>query len=81
MTRWVQRVRRRAGITTPKLGFQAFRRTLGRMLVSGEVDAPTISQVLGHSALASAERYIRMDEASLSECALGLSGIQYKGDL
>ncbi len=73
-------MRRRAGIKTPKLGFHAFRRTLGRMLVSGEVDAPTISQVLGHSALASAERYIRMDEAALSECALGLSGIQYKGD-
>ena len=73
-------MRRRAGIKTPKLGFHAFRRTLGRMLVSGEVDAPTISQVLGHSALASAERYIRMDEAALSECALGLSGIRYKGD-
>ena len=50
------------------------------MLVSGEVDAPTISQMLGHSALASAERYIRVDEATLSECALGLSGMQYKGD-
>jgi len=74
-------MRRRAGLGTPKLGFHAFRRTLGRMLVSGEVDVPTISQVLGHTALASAERYIRMDETSLSECALGLSGIPYRGVL
>ena len=74
-------MRRRAGINAPKLGFHAFRRTLGRLLVSGEVDAPTISQVLGHTALASAERYIRMDESSLSECALGLAGIRYRGGL
>ena len=79
---WVfAEMRKRAGINTPKLGFHAFRRTLGRMLVSGEVDAPTISQVLGHTALASAERYIRMDETSLSECALGLAGIRYRGGL
>ena len=74
-------MRKRAGIDTPRLGFHAFRRTLGRMLVAGEVDAPTISQVLGHAALASAERYIRMDDASLSECALGLAGIRYRGDM
>lgn len=74
-------MRKRAGINTPKPGFHAFRRTLGRMLASGGVDAPTISQVLGHTALASAERYIRMDGTSLSECALGLAGIRHRGGL
>lgn len=64
---------RKAGITRAAgdgLGFHSLRRSVGKRLVLGGVSLPTISQVLGHGSINSAERYINLSEDELRSCAL-----------
>ena len=64
---------RKAGITRASgdgLGFHSLRRSVGKRLVLGGVSLPTISQVLGHGSVNSAERYINLSEDRLRSCAL-----------
>ena len=66
---------------TPRDGrsFHSLRRSVGSGLVKSGVPLPTVSQVLGHRSLRSAENYLSSDVASLRECALGFAGIEPKG--
>ena len=71
---------RRTGVEhRPGMGFHSFRRTLGRNLVRSGSGIPMVSQVLGHTALRSSERYIALSGDDLAICALGFDGIRPEG--
>jgi len=59
--------------------FHALRRTLGRDMVTNGVPVTTVAQVLGHSEIDSAKKYIALDGKHLKLCALGFDGIAFKG--
>lgn len=59
--------------------FHSLRRAAGTNLTAGGVPLPTVSQVLGHRSLRSAESYLCVDARSLRKCALGFAGIEPKG--
>ena len=56
--------------------FHAFRRTLGRDLVTAGVEASTISQVLGHTSNIAVGQYINLDSKNLKGCALDFANIE-----
>jgi integrase len=62
-------------------GFHSLRRTAGTSLVTADVPVTTVAQILGHSDIKSAKKYIALDVKHLRECALGLSGIGLEAGL
>lgn len=71
---------RRTGVEyRPGMGFHSFRRTLGRDLVRSGSGIPMVSQVLGHTAIKSSERYIALSGEDLAGCALDFDGIRPEG--
>lgn len=52
--------------------FHAFRRTAGTRLVEAEVPLPTVSQILGHRNLDSAQCYIALHDEGLRICCMDL---------
>ncbi|MDD3253047.1 MAG: site-specific integrase [Lachnospiraceae bacterium] len=57
-------------------GFHSLRRAVGKNMVTSGVSVNTVSQVLGHTAMNSAKKYISLDSKNLKECALDFSGIE-----
>ena len=53
--------------------FHAFRRTQGTRLVEAEVPLPYVAQLLGHTEIDSAKRYISQDDDKLRACCLDIS--------
>lgn len=45
-------------------------------MVTSGVSINTVSQVLGHTAVDSAKKYISLDSKNLKECALDFNGIE-----
>ena len=75
---------RQAGVDRRRgdgLSFHSLRRSVGMRLVSAGVSLPTVSQVLGHRSLESAERYICLGVESLKTCALDFSVVGDGGAL
>ena len=57
-------------------GFHSLRRAVGKNMITSGVSVNTVSQVLGHTAMNSAKKYISLDAKNLRECALDFSGIE-----
>lgn len=57
-------------------GFHSLRRAVGRNMVTSGVPVNTVNQVLGHTAMNSAKKYISLDSKNLKECALDFTGIE-----
>lgn len=57
-------------------GFHSLRRAVGKNMVTSGVSVNTVSQVLGHTAVDSAKKYISLDSKNLKECALDFNGIE-----
>lgn len=57
-------------------GFHSLRRAVGRNMVTSGVSVNTVNQVLGHTAMNSAKKYISLDSKNLKECALDFTGIE-----
>ena len=57
-------------------GFHSLRRAVGKNMVTSGVSVNTVSQVLGHTAVDSAKKYISIDSKNLKECALDFNGIE-----
>lgn len=57
-------------------GFHSLRRAVGKNMITSGVSVNTVSQVLGHTAMNSAKKYISLDAKNLKECALGFNGIE-----
>jgi len=56
--------------------FHAFRRTAGTNLIESGAGIVMTAQVLGHLRIESAKRYISLDENSLLECCMPLTGLE-----
>jgi len=61
--------------------FYAMRRRLGVRLVASGASLPTVSQVLGHRDVRSAESYMSLSADTLSACALSFDGIEPREDM
>ncbi len=73
--------RRKAGLSRTAFdgkGFHSLRRSVGKRMITSGVPVTTVSQVLGHSNITSAKRYIALDSVHLKECALDFTGIEVK---
>lgn len=73
--------RRKAGLSRTAFdgkGFHSLRRSVGKRMITSGVPVTTVSQVLGHSNINSAKRYIALDSVHLKECALDFAGIEVK---
>ena len=57
-------------------GFHSLRRAVGKNMITSGVSVNTVSQVLGHTAMNSAKKYISLDAKNLKECSLDFSGIE-----
>ena len=53
--------------------FHALRRTFGTELVKSKVPLPTVSQLLGHSAMDTSKRYISLNDNMLRFCCMDIS--------
>ena len=53
--------------------FHAIRRTFGTELVKLKVPLPTVSQLLGHSAIDTSKRYIALNDDMLQVCCMDIS--------
>lgn len=60
-------------------GIHSLRRLLGVALAKNGVAVPMVAQILGHSSVQSAERYLAIDGQTLCECALSFDGIKPEG--
>lgn len=57
-------------------GFHSLRRAVGRNMITSGISVNTVNQVLGHTAMNSAKKYIALDAKNLKECALDFKGIE-----
>ena len=66
-----------AGFEPQKINkrFHTLRRTLGTSMVAGGTTIDTVAQVLGHTEINSAQKYISLDGEHLKICALSFDGI------
>lgn len=53
--------------------FHALRRTFGTELVKSKIPLPTVSQLLGHSAMDTSKRYIALNDNMLQICCMDIS--------
>lgn len=60
-------------------GFHSIRRLLAKQLLISGSTVTTVSQILGHSDLQTASRYLKMNSEMLKECSLPLSLIPFSG--
>lgn len=71
--------RRKAGLSRSAFdgkGFHSLRRSVGKRMITSGVAVTTVSQVLGHTNITSAQKYIALDSIHLKECALDFTGIE-----
>jgi len=62
-------------IADKKHGPHALRHSLAGFLLEKKTPLPVISEVLGHTSTESTKTYIRIDMASLSQCALEVPSV------
>ncbi len=55
--------------------FHALRRTAGTNLICSGTPLTTVSQILGHTNLDSAKRYLSLHDEMLSECCMDMTGL------
>ncbi|MDD2285415.1 MAG: site-specific integrase [Paludibacter sp.] len=75
----VKRSGKKAGIKWTKeehKGFHSFRRSMGSWMLEAEISLDTIKEVLGHEHRDSSKPYISTNRSGLTDCALGLDGIE-----
>jgi site-specific recombinase XerD len=71
---------KRAGISVEKTkhyGWHSLRHSLATNLLQNNVDASTISDILGHSDPQTAKHYLRVDMKNLAKCALEVEVMDY----
>lgn len=61
--------------------FHAFRRSMGAWMLNSSASPEMISQVLGHHSKDVLKRYLPLDTASLSICAVGFEDIPVKSEV
>lgn len=61
--------------------FHAFRRSMGAWLLGSDADPEMISQVLGHHSKEVLKRYLPLETAMLSICALDMNAIPVKSEV
>ena len=72
----------RAGIRKENgKGFHAFRRALGGMLLNNGVKIGLISQILGHTNMASVDRYLPYAVTSLKSCIMDMPPLERKKEV